>query len=82
MFLRKSDTFSLQRLLGHSSLEMTRRYCALADADLRDKHRVASPGDRFFEHTKPTNGMKRLRYGLWGSTYRGIAENAWQRLCA
>lgn len=38
--------FALQRILGHTSLEMTRVYCNLADADVRQAHRTASPGDR------------------------------------
>jgi len=40
---------------------MTRRYCALADADLVAKHRACSPGDGFLAHVKPTSGRKRLR---------------------
>lgn len=32
------DPFSLQRILGHSSLTMTRRYCALADTDVKAAH--------------------------------------------
>lgn len=39
------DAFSLQGLLGHGSLEMTRRYVLLADGDLAESHRKASPMD-------------------------------------
>ncbi len=39
------DVFSLQRILGHSSLEMTRRYCELADMDIKEAHAIASPVD-------------------------------------
>lgn len=39
MYLRNGgDPFSLQKKLGHSSLEMTRHYCNLADSDVRSKH--------------------------------------------
>jgi site-specific recombinase XerD len=41
------DAFSLQRLLGHTTLDMTRRYVHLADTDLRTAHRRFSPGDNW-----------------------------------
>jgi integrase/recombinase XerD len=39
------DAFSLQKILGHTSLEMTRRYVNLASGDIKDKHRRFSPMD-------------------------------------
>ncbi len=47
-FLRRGgNVFALQRLLGHTSLEMSRRYCELADIDVKAAHITASPVDNF-----------------------------------
>ena len=45
------DAFSLQRILGHTTLDMVKRYVSLADADLSERHRVASPADRLMGGT-------------------------------
>lgn len=40
------DAFSLQRIPGHATLDMVKRYVALADTDLAVRHAAASPADR------------------------------------
>lgn len=42
------DAMTLQRILGHSTLEMVRRYVALDSRDIVIRHSQASPGDRFW----------------------------------
>lgn len=37
------DSFSLQEILGHSTLEMTRRYVNLASRDVAEQHKKFSP---------------------------------------
>jgi site-specific recombinase XerD len=45
-FLKQGgNMFSLQMLLGHTDLDMTRRYVSLAQADIESQHRQFSPVD-------------------------------------
>ena len=37
------DAFKLQKMLGHSTLEMTKHYCAIYDKDLLDQYELTSP---------------------------------------
>jgi site-specific recombinase XerD len=47
MYLRNGgDVFSLQKKLGHRSLDMTRRYSNLADSDVRAQHLRYGVADR------------------------------------
>ncbi|RPI30559.1 MAG: hypothetical protein EHM70_13590 [Chloroflexota bacterium] len=39
------DIFTLQKILGHESLEMTRKYVYLASGDVKEKHRRFRPMD-------------------------------------
>ncbi|MCC6192613.1 MAG: tyrosine-type recombinase/integrase [Anaerolineales bacterium] len=59
------DVFTLQKILGHTSLEMTRKYVTLASGDVKERHRLSSPIDnlglvekkRGRPRRQPGNGM-------------------------
>jgi integrase/recombinase XerD len=40
------DPFTLQQILGHTTLDMTRKYIALANSDLQTAHSKYSPADK------------------------------------
>ena len=42
------DAMTLQRILGHSTLEMVRRYVNFDHRAIRERHSLASPSDRFW----------------------------------
>lgn len=41
------DAYSLQMMLGHSTMEMVKRYLALSQVDLDAGHKIASPVERW-----------------------------------
>ncbi|MHB9132354.1 MAG: tyrosine-type recombinase/integrase [Armatimonadota bacterium] len=60
MYLRNGgDVFSLQKMLGHTDLTMTRRYAELSQTDVIEKHRQFSPADAI--KTPSQSGRKRLK---------------------
>ncbi|MBS1250366.1 MAG: Tyrosine recombinase XerC [Chloroflexi bacterium] len=46
------DIYTLKYFLGHSSLEMVQRYLHFTQADRRDAHNRAAPGDRWFKRKR------------------------------
>jgi len=55
------DVFTLQKILGHASLEMTRKYVALASGDVKEKHRQYSPVDNLGVVEKKRGRPRRRR---------------------
>jgi integrase/recombinase XerD len=44
--LNGGDTFSLQKILGHTTMDMVRNYVNLASSDIQTQYRRFSPLDR------------------------------------
>jgi integrase/recombinase XerD len=44
--LNGGDTFSLQKILGHTTMDMVRNYVNLVSEDIQIQHRKFSPMDR------------------------------------
>lgn len=60
------DALTLQRILGHSSFEMVKRYVRLTEVDLAGRHRSASPADRLLA-PPATGGAVRPPAPRWAS---------------
>ena len=52
--LSGGDVFTLQKLLGHRSLAMVRRYVELAAGDVRVQHQRYSPADTLLRRPRPS----------------------------
>ncbi|WP_427050447.1 tyrosine-type recombinase/integrase [Paenibacillus sp. TC-CSREp1] len=58
-FLRNgANSFAVQKSLGHSTMEMTRRYVALVNNDLKAEHAKASPINRLLSKPKAKRNTK------------------------
>jgi hypothetical protein len=53
------DVLTLQQILGHTTLEMVKRYVNLASAHVRVQHRKFSPMDRMKPGAVKAGGGKR-----------------------
>lgn len=60
------DAFSLQRILGHSTLDVTRNYVNLVQGQVKEKHRKYSPMDNLsLRADKPAAKALRAGKRLW-----------------
>lgn len=50
--LNGANAFALQKTLGHGGMEMTRRYVALANEDLKSEDAKSSPFNKLTATTK------------------------------
>jgi integrase/recombinase XerD len=59
--LSGGDVFTLQKLLGHTTLYMVRRYVELGSGDIRLQHERFSPGDSVFGRPRPVRHLQKTR---------------------
>lgn len=60
-FLRRGgNAFALQRIMGHRTMDMTRRYVNLVQGDIREMHRQASPVSSLVQPTSPGQKVARI----------------------
>ena len=52
------DAFTLQKLLGHSTLKTTKHYCAIFDSDIADNYDKLSP---LANMKQPKEKLKRMK---------------------
>ncbi|MDR1689437.1 MAG: tyrosine-type recombinase/integrase [Clostridiales bacterium] len=61
--LTGGDPFSLQEALGHSTLEMTRKYVKMFNEDLKHVYEKHNPLDRFYEKSGKTRAQSKFKKG-------------------
>lgn len=75
--LAGGDAFSLQKILGHTTMEMTRNYVNMLSDHLIEQHRLHSPMDRLRSSVPP--GKKRAdgrdEFGQFGVPRRKAVRN-------
>jgi integrase/recombinase XerD len=59
------DPFTLQKILGHTSLDTSRRYCELAEADVLQRQRELTPLGTMNLNLQPARRMPRGATGTW-----------------
>jgi integrase-like protein len=62
--LAGGDVFTLQKLLGHTTLAMVRRHVELADVDVRAQHQRLSPADSLLQRPVPKRAAQASSGGL------------------
>ena len=59
--LNGGDIFRLQKLLGHSSLDIVKEYIAMFDEDLQRDYEIFNPLDNFTAKNLKNNKLKMVK---------------------